>query len=497
MKILLMLLTLSFICRPLSQSIYCYEINQQISTLGSFPFGISSGDPRPHSFIALTQLNPYKIINENSVQCEISKDPNFLEILAQEQQIPRAENGFSVKFKIESLPEGQTYYYRFIYGNDTSRTGRAKTSCVDCKTLSFAVVSCSNYEWGYFNGYGRIARMENIDFVVHLGDYIYEHGPGVYGNKELPRKHLPRKEIIGLEDYRSRYAQYRLDPNLQDLHAAFSFITVWDDHEIANDAYKDGAQNHQAEEGAWNERKNIARKVYFEWLPVAENPTQSIQRKFSFGKLASLYMLDERLEARTEQGKGEDDSTRSMLGAAQRTWFSNEVLKDSNTLWKIWGNQVIFNPVQSPPAVVKALKTKTNNDMWDGYSEERKQILQHWVQNDINNLIILTGDAHFSMGIETHFDGKNLGVEWVTPSITSANLNERISTFKAHLVEHMVRKKSLNPHVNYVDLCNHGFMIVELNENKAKNTWYYERTILKEVSKIKKKKKTFVKAVKK
>lgn len=255
MKLSLMLALLSLITRMFGQSIYCDEINQQISSMGTFPFGVSSGDPRTHSFIALTQLNPCKIMNGNIVQCEVSKDPNFLQLVAQEYQIPLADNGYSVKFAIGSLAEAQIYYYRFIYGNDTSRVGRAKTCCEDCNTISFAVVSCSNYEWGYFNAYGRIARMENIDFVVHLGDYIYEHGPGVYGNKELPRKHLPRKEIVLLEDYRSRYAQYRLDPNLQDLHAAYSFITVWDDHEIANDAYKDGAQNHQAEEGEWDERK--------------------------------------------------------------------------------------------------------------------------------------------------------------------------------------------------------------------------------------------------
>lgn len=497
MKLSLMLALLSLISRMFGQSIYCDEINQQISSMGTFPFGVSSGDPRTHSFIALTQLNPCKIMNGNIVQCEVSKDPNFLQLVAQEYQIPLADNGYSVKFAIGSLAEAEIYYYRFIYGNDTSRVGRAKTCCEDCNTISFAVVSCSNYEWGYFNAYGRIARMENIDFVVHLGDYIYEHGPGVYGNKELPRKHLPRKEIVLLEDYRSRYAQYRLDPNLQDLHAAYSFITVWDDHEIANDAYKDGAQNHQAEEGEWDERKNTARKVYFEWLPVTENTNQSIQRKFVFGKLASLYLLDERLEARTEQGKGDDNANRTMLGDTQRTWFSNEVLRDSSTVWKIWGNQVIFNPVQSPSAVVKALKYKTNNDMWDGYSEERKQILQHWAQNQINNVVILTGDAHFSMGIETRFEGKTLGVEWVTPSITSANLNERISTFKSHLVERMVRKKSLNPHVKHVDLCNHGCMVVEINEHEAKNTWYYERSILKEGSNLRKKKKASIKAVKK
>ena len=471
-----------------AQRIYCDAINAQIQTLGAFPFGVASGDPTPSSFILVTQLNPFRVTGEATVRCEVSSNRSFLPLLKEFNFVPLAADGYAVKTEVQGLEENKTYYYRFIYGKDTSLLGKAKTTCLNCSSLKMAVVSCSNYEWGYFNAYRRIANMDDIDLVVHLGDYIYEYAPGGYGNKDLPRKHIPDHEIVSMEDYRSRYANYRLDPDLQALHAAHSFITIWDDHEIANDAYKEGAQNHQPEDGDWEERKKNAQKVYFEWLPLKENPSKSIQRKFEFGNLASMYMMDERLEARTQQGKGENDSLRAMLGKSQRDWFLHEMLSDKQKVWKIWANQVIFSEVNPPAAVVKASKSKLNTDMWDGYAVERNTLMDYWVQHEIKDIVIITGDAHVSMGMNLQHQGKKLGVEWVTPSITSANLNERISTFKAHVVENMFRKKRLNPQLKHVDLCNHGFMLVELNEKEAKNTWYYEKTILKPSTKKKKSK---------
>lgn len=471
-----------------AQRIYCDAINTQIQTLGAFPFGVASGDPTPSSFVLVTQLNPFRVTGEAAVRCEVSSNISFLPLLKEFNLVSLAGNGYAVKTEVQGLEENKTYYYRFIYGNDTSRLGKAKTTCLNCNSLKMAVVSCSNYEWGYFNAYRRIANMDNIDLVVHLGDYIYEYAPGGYGNKDLPRKHIPDHEIVSIEDYRSRYANYRLDPDLQALHAAHSFITIWDDHEIANDAYKEGAQNHQQEEGDWNERKKNAKKVYFEWLPLKENSSKSIQRKFQFGNLASLYMMDERLEARTKQGMGENDSLRTILGKEQREWFLQEMQKDKNVTWKIWANQVIFSQVKAPDAVTKVTKSKLNSDMWDGYAVEREVIMNNWLAKEIDHVIIVTGDAHVSMGMNLQHQGKKLGEEWVTPSITSANLNERISNFKAKFVEHLFRKKKLNPNLNYCDLRHHGFMLVELNENEAKNTWYYEKTILKPSSKLKKRK---------
>jgi alkaline phosphatase D len=168
--------------------------------------------------------------------------------------------------------------------------------------LKFGVVSCNNYQHGYFNAYGILAQQYDIDAVIHLGDYIYEYG--VSNNKKKPqvRNHIPETEILSLVDYRSRYAQYRLDKDLMEAHRLHPFITEWDDHEFANNAYKDGAGNHQEDkEGAWEARKAQARKVYFEWLPIADNPEESIIRKLNYGGLAEIFMLDERAEARSKQ----------------------------------------------------------------------------------------------------------------------------------------------------------------------------------------------------
>jgi alkaline phosphatase D len=488
MRHLFFLFSSFLVCAFEAQHIYCDAINVQIQNLGAFPFGVASGDPTASSFTVVTQLNPFRVSGEAVVRCEVSTNDKFTAGNQQFTLVSSSSEGYAVKTEVQGLEENKTYYYRFIYGKDTSRLGRAKTTCQNCKALKIAVVSCNNYEWGYFNAYRRIANMDNIDLVVHLGDYIYEHARGGYGNKDLPRKHIPDHEIVSIEDYRSRYANYRLDPDLQALHAAHSFITIWDDHEIANDAYRDGAQNHQQEEGDWNERKKNAKKAYFEWLPLKENSSKSIQRKFQFGNLASLYMMDERLEARTKQGAGENDSLRTILGTEQRDWFLQEMQNDKNITWKIWANQVIFSQVKAPDAVTKVTKSKLNSDNWDGYAVEREVIMNNWLAKKIDHVIIVTGDAHVSMGMDLQHKGKKLGEEWVTPSITSANLDERVSSFKAKFVERLFRKKKLNPNLNYCDLRNHGFMLVELDAHAVKNTWYYEKTILKPSSKLKKRK---------
>jgi len=453
-----------------------------------FPFGVASGDPTDSSVILWTRLW-LPTMDSVQVKLMIYQDSLATKFIQGHTLNTSKPTWWNVKTTV-AWPENSTMYYQFSVGQHKSPLGRTRTAPKTLvPNLSFLVVSCSNYQWGYFNAYRCMATEKDIAAVIHLGDYIYEYGAADYFDKKLPiRRHLPPHEIVSESDYQTRYAQYRLDPDLAELHRLFPFISVWDDHEIANDAYKEGAQNHQQEEGDWNERKKNAKKVYFEWLPLKENSSKSIQRKFQFGNLASLYMMDERLEARTKQGMGENDSLRTILGKEQREWFLQEMQKDKNVTWKIWANQVIFSQVKAPDAVTKVTKSKLNSDMWDGYAVEREIIMNNWLAKEIDHVIIVTGDAHVSMGMNLQHQGKKLGEEWVTPSITSANLNERISNFKAKFVEHLFRKKKLNPNLNYCDLRHHGFMLVELNENEAKNTWYYEKTILKPSSKLKKRK---------
>jgi alkaline phosphatase D len=477
----------------IGQSYYCPEINQIISSNPSaFPFGVASGDPQANSVIIWTAINPFKIGSSNLVEWEIAKDEKFISIIQKKNLEIQNSSGYTVKINVGELESGTRYYYRFKYNNQYSPTGITKTLDLNPGKIKLAVVSCSNFEWGYFNAYKSISEIEDLDMVIHLGDYIYEYEQGKYASKKLKdRKHLPNKEIVTLEDYRSRYAQYRLDPDLQELHRRLPFVSIWDDHEIANDTYADGAQNHQENEGTWENRKLNSQQAYFEWLPIQDQSERKIRRKFSFGPLADLYMLDGRLEGRSKQVNSKDDpllfdSSRTMLGKNQRDWLIEEV-SNSKARWKIIGNQVIFSNYDYPQKLTLYSKSM---DMWEGYPYERNLILNTWVRNDVRDLIILTGDVHaaFSMDLRQNIANSNtsIGREWVTTSITSASLNEYVPTWKTRIIENWFTQKGLNPHLDYLNFRDHGFLLVTLNQDKAIAEWHFEKNILKKKAKTSK-----------
>lgn len=472
---ILVILLISFKFYGQIEGIYCPEINDQLKSKGVFPFGVASGDPTEKGVVLWTALNPFKLQSFRIVSCQLSEQANFKEISRTFQFEVEIARGLSVKINAFNLSQDKQYFYRFIYGEDTSVIGRTKTIGTNPDDLKFAVVSCSNYEWGYFNAYESIANIPNLDFVIHLGDYIYEYGPGVYGDNSLNRTHLPAKELLTLQDYRSRYAQYRLDEQLQKIHQNAPFIAVWDDHEIANDTYSEGAQNHQEEEGDWNERKLAAQQAYFEWLPITDNTKYEIQRELNFGDLANLYMLDERLKGRTKQPtqEGESASNNSMLGRTQYNWLVNAI-HQSEAAWNILGNQVLFSSITIPEGVAGIKKSM---DTWQGYLNERNNLFDEFHKHSItkgeaNNLIVLTGDIHSSLSLKLEHGNNLLGVEWVAPSVTSANYNERYSSCKTKSVERKLRNKVLNPTLDFVNLRHHGYVLIELTASQAKSTWF-------------------------
>lgn len=472
---ILVILLISFKFYGQIEGIYCPEINDQLKSKGVFPFGVASGDPTEKGVVLWTALNPFKLQTFRIVSCQVSEQANFKEISRTFQFEVEIARGLSVKINAFNLSQDKQYFYRFIYGEDTSVIGRTKTIRTNPDDLKFAVVSCSNYEWGYFNAYESISKIPELDFVIHLGDYIYEYGPGVYGDKSLNRAHLPAKELLTIQDYRSRYAQYRLDEQLQKIHQNAPFIAVWDDHEIANDTYTEGAQNHQEEEGDWNERKLAAQQAYFEWLPITDHTKYEIQREFNFGDLANLYMLDERLKGRTKQPmqEGESASNNSMLGSEQYNWLVNAI-HQSEATWNILGNQVLFSSITIPEGVAGIKKSM---DTWQGYLNERNNLFDEFHKHSItkgvaNNLIVLTGDIHSSLSLKLEHRNKRLGVEWVAPSVTSANYNERYSSCKTKSVERKLRNKVLNPTLDFINLRHHGYVLIELTASQAKSTWF-------------------------
>ena len=262
------------------------------TTKVEFLHGVASGDPLKDRVILWTRITPQDTSLRLEVVWEIATDDKFTQVINTGKVQTASAQDFTVKVDADKLKSGQTYYYRFKFGSVISPVGRTKTLPETTSSVQFAVCSCSNYPAGYFYVYKEMAKQE-VDAIIHLGDYIYEYGKDGYATEEALK--LGRtlaadndKEIIKLDDYRKRYALYHTDSDLQAAHARHPFIVIWDDHELANDAWKDGAENHQANEGNFLDRKLAALQAYFEWMPirpVSATDHLNIYRQFDFGSL--------------------------------------------------------------------------------------------------------------------------------------------------------------------------------------------------------------------
>ena len=342
----------------------------------SFEHGIASGDPLADAVILWTRVTPERE-GDVKVSWKVATDEAFTQLVTRGETTTSAERDYTVKVDAIGLSAGTTYYYRFETASATSVTGMTKTlpqGAVD--SVKLAVFSCSNYPAGFFNAYDMAADMGDIDAALHVGDYIYEYGPDIYAYdnaRELGREVLPASSLVSLSDYRTRYGQYRTDAKLQKIHARIPFICVWDDHEIANDTWREGAEAHDADvHGDFDQRKASALQAYFEWLPIrpwSEGNNLEIYRRFTFGNLVELHMLDTRVLARDLQldyanyidpttgaldqaGFVADvsDASRTMLGAEQLQWLQ-EGMTQSDAHWQVLGQQVIMGQMTLPAAV--------------------------------------------------------------------------------------------------------------------------------------------------
>lgn len=355
---------------------------QQISV--NFNHGVASGDPLSDAIILWTRITPESDATI-SVAWEVATDESFTDLITTGATTTNADSDYTVKVDAIGLTAGTTYYYRFISNGSYSVTGQTKTLVSGSpESVKLAVISCSNYPTGYFNVYNLIAQQNDLDAVLHLGDYIYEYGRGGYASdnaESLNRQVLPETELFTLDDYRTRYAQYRSDNDLQAAHAKLPFISVWDDHEVANDTWREGAENHDEDEGDFEERKLDALQAYFEWLPIrpwSEGNNEQIYRHFAFGDLVDLYMLDTRVLARDKQLDYSDyfdyssnlfdessfnndlyETERNMLGNEQLTWL-NEQVTANNATWQVLGQQVLMGEMKLPGAIALGLMSTTD-----------------------------------------------------------------------------------------------------------------------------------------
>ncbi|TXF90539.1 T9SS type A sorting domain-containing protein [Neolewinella aurantiaca] len=495
--------------------------------LAPFFHGVASGDPLEDRVIIWTRVTPETMDGSPvSVEWRMATDTALTEIVATGSFTTSSSRDYTVKVDVTGLESGTTYYYGFTAFGANSLTGKTKTTptadAVD--HLKFGVVSCSNYQAGYFNAYGALAARTDLDAIIHLGDYLYEYADFVYGSDSIwaDRQVEPSTEIVSLFDYRARYSTYRLDTNLQRLHQQHPIIAVWDDHETANDAYSGGAENHQPDtEGDWDDRLNRARKAYFEWLPIRDNGEQRVYRSISYGDIADLIMLDTRIEGRDQQINDIEDpalyaADRTILGAEQKSWLFDQ-LSSSAAKWKVVGQQVIFSEfnVGWAGAATGASFQQTENlflDIWDGYPAERQEVVDYISDNEIDNVVLLTGDFHSSFAFDvaqppvdlqfrevpgvgtlpfydpspnynpTTGEG-SVAVEFATPSINSANFDENIDPATAFGLQAQINNPIVpapgislgnpNPHMKYVELVQHGYFILDIKEDSVQADYHY------------------------
>lgn len=500
----------------------------------SFAHGVASGDPLADKVIIWTRITPRDAdVERVTVHWEVSTDSDFADLIHQGSTTTSIDRDFTVKVDIQNLSPDTRYYYRFICNDKISPEGVMKTLPVgSIDRVKMAVFSCANYPAGFFHAYAEAASRKDIDVAVHLGDYLYEYPMGGYATEDAQAigRALPddnNTELFSLADYRKRYALYRTDSDLQKLHQSLPFIAVWDDHEIANDTWKNGAENHSETEGDFTERKLAALQAYFEWIPVrpaSEDDEETIYRQFVFGDLVSLYMLDTRVIGRDEPLDYASyldpitgamntaqfiadlsDPNRTLMGADQLLWLQQS-MATSTARWDVLGQQVLIGRMNIPAALLsdftrleeivsikirmdgsdptvtdeEALLVTTdipyNLDAWDGYAYERELVMQIAQALD-KNLVVLSGDTHNAWASNLiDASGNAVGVEFATSSVSSPGLETYLGlegADDATLKQVELSFVTLINGLSYMNISQRGFMVVSFTQDEATCEWIF------------------------
>ncbi len=483
---------------------------------GLFRHGVASGDPGRTRVILWTRLSPAGAPESVAVNWIIARDRGLARPVRRGSARAARARGFAVKLDIGGLDEGPgPYYYAFEAGGERSPVGRTRLLPGGrVESLKLGLLACSNYNAGYFNACRILAQRDDLDAVLHLGDYIYEYADGVYGGH--PARPLdPAGEIVTLADYRARYALYRSDPDLQALHAAHPVIAVWDDHEIANNSWRGGAENHSPEEGDFAARQRAARRAYFEWLPI-RNRGNRIYRRFRFGDLAHLIMLDTRHDGRAQQlaygdflrppaqeggppGFDAEGFSAALQAPGQRIWSPEQEAWAARALaeaaagarWAVLGNQVTLSGQTLPdlagldlPEAMQALgrlsalahgaglELPLSLDPWSGYPASRAALYRA-VRAAGGPAIVLTGDTHHAWAARFGPKQAPLGVEIGVPGVSSPGLESIAPKIKDVWRARFLEK---NRNFDFLDPEHRGTAVIELSRARASVEWYFTGT---------------------
>ncbi|MFE8937675.1 alkaline phosphatase D family protein [Streptomyces sp. NPDC007872] len=471
----------------------------------AFLHGVASGDPLPDGVLLWTRLTPVPEAVPGSglgpdvrVDWEVAEDRAFARVVASGTTTAAAAADHTVKADVRGLRPATAYWFRFTADGVVSPAARTRTApAADAAApgVRFGVVSCANWEAGHFSAYRHLAARADLDAVLHLGDYLYEYASGVYPEaKYTVRTHEPRHEIVSLADYRARHGKYKTDPDLRALHAAHPVIAIWDDHEFANDAWTGGAENHTpGAEGAWAARVAAAKRAYFEWMPVRASTEGTVFRRLRFGRLADLHLLDLRSfrSAQAKTGSGAvDDPERSITGRAQLDWLKAG-LAGSDATWQLVGTSVMISPVAfgalpahllEPLAELMGLPKEglaVNVDQWDGYTDDRRELLAHLTSRGVRNTVFLTGDIHMAWANDvpvkaaTYPLSAPAATEFVVTSVTSDNLDDLLHVAPGTLSAVAVTAvKAANRHVKWVDMDHHGYGVLDVTAARSQMDYY-------------------------
>jgi alkaline phosphatase D len=481
-----------------------------------FTHGVASGEPGANSVLLWTR---YAAASDTTLTAELSETADFVKVVGGGSVSAMGERDHTAKLVVSGLEPGRWYYYRFVAPDGTmSLTGRTRTlPAGPTSAFTLALFSCSNLPFGWFNAYAHAAARQDIDLVVHSGDYLYEYPIGDYPSlkQAVPGRDIqPAHEMVALADYRLRYAAYRSDPDLARLHALFPMIAQWDDHEMTNDAWKGGAENHNAGEGEWADRVIAAERAYREWMPVADTRW----RDYQVGDLATIFLPETRVTARDRQfeideiiaGGGDAaaklkqfaetayrDPARQMLGAEQENWLFGGFAASTKagTRWQVCAQQVIMGTIFTPPETrdwfggaqpdyirrrvdAGQLAAKAglplNLDAWDGYPAARSRLLAAAQRADAD-LVTLTGDTHNAWALDLAEDGRPAGIEIAGQSVTSPGYESYIKGVTDEARVAALRRSS--PQLKWANTQDRGYVTVQLTRDRVTANWHNVETI--------------------
>ncbi|CAM3895392.1 alkaline phosphatase [Kibdelosporangium persicum] len=511
--------------------VFDFEAAAAPASDGIFGYGVASGDPLGDAVVIWTRATPpcegRQVATPGSglgrpmlVRWEVARDETFRRVVKRGTVLTSAASDHTVKVDVTGLRPYTRYFYRFHAEGETSPVGRTQTAPDDgdrLHALRFALVSCSNYTGGYFAAYRALGQRTDLDFVLHVGDYFYEYGNGAdrSGPPELigVRDGIPETETIDLTGYRLRHALHKADPDLALGHRQHPWITIFDDHEVADNAWEDGASNHSPDtEGAFLSRRRAAYQAYLEWMPFRlpeqrRVPHQGTRffRDFSFGPLGNLSVLETR-QNRTAQvnvppfstsgggfipiGAPEveaqlNDPARQLLEPEQMTWLKNS---SRGKPWHLIGNQVVLSPLMIPGPLLDLPPELTliNSDQWDGYRAQQADLVSH-IAAQQNNVVVLTGDIHSSWATDIPSkaapDYTSVGVEFVCPSVTSDGFYELARAragagTPAEVVVAATRAitgtlTTRNPWIKYLDGIGHGYALIDVTPDRVQADFHH------------------------